>query len=151
MKSRYLDPLAMDLILPLLLTTFLITSCGEGEVGPTGQPGPQGATGAKGDKGDPGAANVITSEWLEYTFEYDISAFRYEVIIPAPELTQEILDKGVIKMYLNKSNIIYDIPSLPWEGLHMAYKVGNIYLYSQKDWDTGTGNFTVRYVLIPSE
>jgi hypothetical protein len=151
MKSRYLDPLAMDLILPLLLTTFLITSCGEGEVGPTGQPGPQGATGAKGDKGDPGAANVITSEWLEYNFEYDISALRYETIIPAPELTQEILDKGVIKMYLHVSNAIYDIPSPRWDGLFMAYTVGKIYLYSQKDWDTGTDNFTVRYVLIPSE
>lgn len=146
MKSKHFKSQAMVQIIPLLLAIFIFTSCGEGDVGPAGPAGPQGAPGPKGDNGD--AANVITSGWLEYDLKSGIYASLYYAKITVPEITQEILDKGVIRVYVKTATTIYDIPNPSFEGFYARYSVGTLEIFSPTEWDTYSG-YSVRYVLIP--
>ncbi|WP_299433922.1 hypothetical protein [uncultured Aquimarina sp.] len=74
------------------------TSC-EGEDGRNGEIGPQGTDGQDGN------ANVMTSNWFTpdsdaYELTVTSQAFFFlEVDITAPEVTQEILDNGVVLVY----------------------------------------------------
>lgn len=139
MKSRHFRSRAIGLVFPLLLAIFIFTSCGEGDVGPQGAPGP---------KGDAGAANVITSDWVGYDLKSGIFAGVYYANITAPEITQDVLDKGVIRMYIKSGTIIYDVPNPFFLGFYARYSVGAIEIFSPTDWDTASG-YTVRYVIIP--
>lgn len=99
----------------LLAITLMFTSCAKdgpaGAQGPAGPAGPQGpagssgtngTTGAPGAPGAPGSANVIYSNWLNVTFRpanADSSVWVAE--IAAPRLVDSILNKGVMKVYVN--------------------------------------------------
>lgn len=94
----------LALILILLFTgTVVIFSCSKGPAGATGATGatgPQGPAGPTGSTGATGTANVIYSPWLNVTF----SAFtdtNMVATIPAPKLTDSILNRGEVKVYFN--------------------------------------------------
>ncbi len=89
----------------------------QGEAGPAGPQGPQGEDGTDGmdgqdgQQGQTGTANVIYSDWIEGGFETDISDGFDTFLITAPEVTQTILDTGVILVFANSNtNTIYQLP-----------------------------------------
>jgi hypothetical protein len=160
----------------LLAVTFLVVSCTKegpaGATGPAGSAGPQGpagaagAAGAPGAPGAPGTANVIYSPWLNVTFEpanADSSAWAGE--IAAPKLVDSILNRGIVKVYLNLGSDstndqavvplpVFDILLFgglvtvnPYFGLQSISLLSNFDLSSQK---IGNYNyFQYRYVLVP--
>jgi len=96
----------------LLAITLMLASCAKegpagaqgpaGPAGPQGPAGPAGSNGAPGAPGAPGSANVIYSAWLNVTFRpasADSSVWVAE--IAAPRLVDSILNKGVMKVYVN--------------------------------------------------
>ncbi len=125
-----------------------------------GEIGPIGPTGAKGDKGDPGAAgatgatgatgtaNVIYSPWTSVSFTG--SAANYTGSLAAAKLTQEILDKGDIRVYWSESGRVLSIPysqvvgSTPYT-VHARYFVGRIDFIA----NYALSAQMFRYVLIP--
>ncbi|MFC5411761.1 hypothetical protein ACFPMF_20735 [Larkinella bovis] len=93
-------------VLSLLTMGILFMGCkgDEGPVGPAGAKGDTGAQGVAGPKGEPGTANVIYSEWLPLPEKAVASnPNRKNFDIPAPKITQEILDKGLVYAYLKHS------------------------------------------------
>lgn len=80
----------------IALIIALISSC-SGEDGINGIDGAEGPAGQDGTNGQDGNANV-TSVLIE-----NISFVAGEKILPVTELTQDILDKGVVFGYLRNS------------------------------------------------
>jgi hypothetical protein len=77
-----------------------------GPAGPAGATGPQGPVGPAGPQGPPGTANVIYSAWItdpDGTPWADSTIFITANIrrrnIPAPGITQAIVDNGVVLAY----------------------------------------------------
>ncbi len=97
---------------------FLLLSCkGErGDPGPTGPKGDQGnvgQTGQTGPQGSTGTANVIYSEW--FTSGFWLGSFgSWYFDKSAPQVTQAILDRGVVLAYAKltglNSNIVLPLP-----------------------------------------
>ncbi|MDZ7779786.1 MAG: hypothetical protein U5R14_07605 [Gemmatimonadota bacterium] len=91
--------------LPALLLAMLAVSACSGETGPTGPQGPEGPRGPEGPEGPqgpPGTANVMYSDWFqpeswESSEEFGRTVFSHEE--PVPEITQDILDTGVVLVY----------------------------------------------------
>ena len=87
-------------IIVITMVGIFISSCSkEGPAGPAGAQGtagPAGAQGPTGPKGDAGTANVIYSEWKDVSF-----AENRIGILPAPGLSNEILNSGAVKVYWN--------------------------------------------------
>lgn len=155
-------------LLPGLLLAFSIsfTSCTkEGPQGPQGDQGPQGQKGDKGDpgqKGDPGNSNVIYSAWMDVAYNNNGVA-----TITAPKLTADILNKGIIKVYLNldtdedpfivalpctipASFLFQDPAGMADAYVDVFFSTGQIFLTSNYDLTSpGDGSFRVRYVLEP--
>lgn len=77
-----------------------------GQNGSQGPQGPQGQQGQQGPQGQPGTANVIFSAWTDVVYSLNwitpqVSAgWDREFSIQAPKLTQEILDRGDIVVYM---------------------------------------------------
>jgi Collagen triple helix repeat (20 copies) len=105
----------------LLITSILIFMDGckaeKGEVGPAGATGATGAAGATGAtgaagatgaKGDPGTANVFYSDWINVTFTG--SGGSWIAVLTAPKITQDILDKGVVLMFIKIGGTVYSVP-----------------------------------------
>ena len=120
----------VGLILISLSTTLFLNSCEsdadvftreelKGDVGPQGQQGPQGPEGqqgAQGPEGQPGAdgnANVIVSIWKNATMSKDTIIDGTETrvaTVAAPELTDEIIQKSAILVYLDYGGGIFPLP-----------------------------------------
>jgi len=159
---------SLTLLASLVLITFIFTQCQKGDVGPAGPAGPTGptgSTGSAGPKGDTGTANVIYSPWLDVTYapETDINgdtAF-WVASITANKLTQAIIDRGEIKVYMNwRTQADPDVAPLPildpfFTGLiiNPEFLVQKIDLYSNFDASTFTDGgqkyLQYRYILIP--
>lgn len=87
-----------------------------GPQGPQGEQGPQGQPGTQGPEGQPGAdgnANVIVSEWKNFTgvkdSVFDNTAVRV-VTVEAPELTKNIIENSAILVYLNYGTGVFPLP-----------------------------------------
>lgn len=128
-----------------LLFAFLLTSCKKGDTGPAGPAGPTGATGAAGPAG---TANVIYSAWADVTFTG--SGTSWSATITAPGVTQDIMDKGVVKTYFKYGTSVYDgnytnlLGSGSAVGIYQYLEVGKINLRSNF-----AANYPWRYVIIP--
>ena len=164
-----------------LIALTLFFSCKKGDTGPAGPQGPAGADGApgtpgaqgpQGPKGDTGVANVIYSEWLDVTFDpivdstdiNNLDTVAWIAEIPAPTLTDEILNHGEIKVYLNagfpSAQSVFPLPItdlFAFTGvvnLNVFFSLNTITLYSTEDASTfiPTGEtekaFQYRYILI---
>ncbi len=156
-----------SIITAFVLGAFLFVACSaeDGETGPTGPAGPAGPQGAQGDQGpqgeqgDPGTANVIYSDWIDSEFDANIIATGSSFDIDAPDMTQEIIDSGVIMVFGRNIPVIGtpDVFQLP----HVSND--NRYFFSAEDAEqlritvsstegasVGTTFFEdYRYVLIP--
>jgi len=138
-----------------------------GTAGSAGPAGPAGGPGAPGPKGDTGTANVIYSAWLDVAFSpiVDSSAtpfdtLAYEATIPAPKLSNTILNTGEIKVYINvgPSTVpaVFPIPYFsPFNGISInpIFSLQTIELISNANISTFTSNGVksqqYRYILIP--
>lgn len=144
-----------------ILSALTFTSCSK--EGPQGEPGPQGAQGPQGPKGDPGTqGDVIYSEWLDVTYdEHGVAE------ISAPKLTKDILNSGMIKVYVNLDKAddpyIVSVPctvaigvlapdpdeDMPDVYIDAYFSTGLIQLVSNYDLSSFNGTLQARYVLIP--
>jgi hypothetical protein len=116
-----------------------------GDVGPTGA---TGATGATGPAGASGSSGAIYSDWITPTF----SSTTFSATITAPKLTQEILDRGAIHVYIKGTSLIFplpytDIDSLGRVPFHLDFAagVGRIVIFTTAP----ISGIPFRYVLIP--
>lgn len=71
----------------------------QGEQGEEGEEGGQGEQGEEGEQGETGTANVIYSPWIASGFDTPIASPNGSFSIDAPEITQEVIDSGVILVY----------------------------------------------------
>jgi len=140
----------LNLLLPVvLLTVISLSSCKKGD---------------DGAQGPPGTANVIYSAWLDVKFTPQVASpgdtTGWSAIINAPKLTDSVLNKGEIKVYVNvgssTSPSVFSLPINSDLGFVLIpyFQVGKINLISDIDGgtETGTGGqkfFQYRYVLIP--
>lgn len=123
-----------------------------GPAGPAGVAGPTGANGAIGATGPTGTANVIYSPWSVISITTGSSA-PYTLEVSAPQITQEILDKGVILCFFrNQSSLeVFPLPySFPTSATttqegYASYAVGKIKLRANQT----LSNVGFRYVIIP--
>ncbi|MCD9018421.1 hypothetical protein [Parachryseolinea silvisoli] len=120
----------------------------KGDKGDTGQPGPAGEDGA----------GVIYSPWLNVEFDYDDGSYLSHLEVP--ELTNEILSKGDIRVYVNLSSAtepaVFPLPFLEDDNelyyIRYAALLNGITLQANFDASTSSGddpNLQYRYVLIP--
>ncbi|HJT73710.1 MAG TPA: collagen-like protein [Chitinophaga sp.] len=140
-----------------------ISSCGKdgdtGPAGPAGETGPKGDKGDKGDAGEPGTANVVYSAWLDTEFALDTTSGDYVWGVEVPQIDQELLNTGFVKVYIN----LYtpdqpNIGSVPYtDGTVYIRDVvveGGILLISNYNVSTvevsaGVKRYQVRYVIVP--
>jgi len=158
------------LVYPLAIAAALMvfTACQkDGEVGPEGPQGPQGPQGQQGPQGpqgEAGTANVIYSDWLDVSFEplitQDDDTAGYAASFDVPKLSNDILTKGDVKVYMNwGTSAAPSISPIPYFDpifgylLTADYEEGVIFLSSNFDASSRTieGNrlLQFRYVLIP--
>ncbi len=90
----------------VLMVSISIFSCSDGEDGATGPAGPagvdgtDGVNGEDGQDGEPGTANVIYSDWIEHGFGISaVEAPTEGFDIEAPEITDDILNSGVVMVF----------------------------------------------------
>jgi hypothetical protein len=159
---------SLTLLASLVVITFIFTQCQKGDVGPAGPTGPAGAAGpagSTGPKGDTGTANVIYSPWLDVTYAAETDAngdtLDFLASITANKLTQAIIDKGEMKVYMNwGTQTTPDVAPLPildvfFTGviINPEFLVQKIDLYSNFNASTVTQNgqkyLQYRYILIP--
>ena len=138
-----------------------ITSCGkDGDTGPAGAAGANGPKGDKGDKGDEGSANVIYSGWEDVTYTADTSAGVYFVDIAADKVTADVLNTGLVKVYINFGTpadpVVVSVPYTEESGVYIKDYLleGTIELVSNANASTvtdtnGAPRRQVRYVIIP--
>jgi hypothetical protein len=116
-----------------------------GANGATGAAGAIGGTGATGATGATGTANVIYSDWANVTFTGSGTSWAGK--ITAPKITQDILDKGLVKAYFKFGNATYEgnyvnTPS----GASMYYftTLGLVNIQA-----TFAANYPWRYIIVP--
>jgi Collagen triple helix repeat (20 copies) len=150
-----------------LLLCIGLTSC-TGDTGPAGVDGTDGADGIDGADGadgrdgvdgedgfdgQDGNANVIFSDWFAptWTVPSTFAAFVH----PVPDITQEILDTGVVLVYADMFNHIYPLPiSFIGDGNPKEFNFW-LDLGALRIWFTAETDLTpdpdtrFRYILIP--
>src|SRR5690606_18800227 len=137
-----------------------------GARGATGATGPRGATGATGPQGPAGTANVIYSNWLSFQQSQRdtvIDGTNLKVNhLPAPRLTQAIIDNGMIQVYMRFGTTVLPLPYTSDAGsgtgpaktstVSFIPRPGRLFLtrYTHDNTATvGFGSLQFRYVLIP--
>lgn len=88
----------------LLCVTLATLGCAKGDTGPTGP------------KGDPGTANVIYSEWYSPPTWNAVTLYGVAwrtFTMGAPSLTQDVVDHGVVLVYMRFVGYNPDVVQLP--------------------------------------
>ena len=70
-----------------------------GPQGPAGEDGQDGQDGSQGEQGEPGTANVIYSDWFTLPFPDNINGINYVASTVANDITEEIVQNGVVLIY----------------------------------------------------
>ncbi|NGP87217.1 collagen-like protein [Fodinibius halophilus] len=149
--------------LSLVVGLAMIVGC----EGPQGSEGPEGPQGPQGPKGDDGTANVIYSDWHNADTwkpaEFFGDSVRHFDMVTS-DLTQEIVDQGVVKVYVDFQNVeaIYQLPFSGdvagfLDGLQLYHKVlpdtVRVEVFDKNNPNSDPGSFSsdnrFRYVLIP--
>ncbi len=124
-----------------------------GVTGATGQMGATGATGATGPAGSTGAVNIIYSDWFNVEInDWEITNnFRIDFDFATNDISQEIVDNGVVLAYLSQNGNVFPLPVSFSNGIQHQYYYGlnNIHFYVQSDVAIVPQDFTYRYVIIP--
>lgn len=143
----------------MLAAITLVVGCFSGCKGPEGPAGVQGTKGDTGAKGDPGTANVIYSPWRAagtWTKGVFNGVEKSYVDIAAPAVSTDILNQGVVMVYVRLQTDIQNIYPLPYlvkaffteEQLDFSLRPGVIRIWSTSSVPpTSTNEF--RYVIIP--
>ena len=112
-----MQKLVSFLTISMLFAAILFQSCkglpgtngAQGNTGAQGPQGVQGASGTSGTNGKDGNANVVgraltiqPSEWKKYT--YPDNTYEYKAVVPIPEITQTVLDRGLVMVYRGNSS-----------------------------------------------
>jgi hypothetical protein len=116
-------------LIAMIAVAVIFTSC-EGPEGPQGPAGAKGDTGAQGTAGQTGAAgatgtaNVIYSAWADIPKPTTVGitptggegpgTYRKQSFIPAPKVTKDVLDNGLILVYVRSSSSSTNIGQLPF-------------------------------------
>jgi hypothetical protein len=131
-----------------ILALFVSLFACKGPAGDVGPAGPTGATGAIGATGAAGTSGAIYSEWITPTF----SATTFSATLTAPKLTQEIVDRGDVHVYLKGQSLVFPLPYIDTDSLgrvalqlDYAIGVGRIVLFT----NARISGIPFRYVLIP--
>jgi hypothetical protein len=151
-------PLFYPLI--VIFSLAVLVACKKGDTGPQGPPGDPGAQGAQGPAGPPGVTNVVYSDWLDVTFEPNEDSTNWFATIAAPKLTQDIVDNGEIKVYVNLgTSDLSAVAPLPYfDGGNIInpiffadtiFLIANVDASTTNDPDLGGTVLQYRYVLIP--
>ncbi len=119
-----------------------------------GKDGIDGQQGAQGEQGPTGNANIIASQWIDADFSNntDYSYFY----IDAPDITQEIIDSGVILAYGKEPfGAIVSIPFVFGKAsYYFAVEPSGRIIFIGSSTDGSNISFTiieqVRYVIIPA-
>lgn len=147
----------------ILITILLFNSCvKEGPVGPAGQDGLNGIDGVDGTDGKDGKdgvdgkdgnANIISISSTKVTFAYNSLVNAYRSIITTPQITQEIVDGGVVMCYEKVASGQW----MPWNAnigttyYIFNFRLGEIVLEYRNTAGTTTdeGTKEMRFVIIP--
>jgi len=139
---------AIKTMLGILLTLSITVGCKKESI--KGEKGDIGATGATG------SANVISSNTiLINNFFYYSSLKEYQASLSLPAITQEVLDKGVVIMYISDgSGTWYPLPYTDGTTtLNYQFKLGGftiIYFNNNGSMPTNPNNLIkIRVVVIP--
>jgi hypothetical protein len=141
-----------------ILALFISLYACKGPAGDVGPAGPAGATGATGATGPAGAAgssgsSAIYSPWTTTTF----SSTTFSANLTAPLLTQDIIDKGSVHVYLKNTTstgatVVFPLPYFENDSLgridfrlDYVFTVGRIVLFTTALIPAQQ----IRYVLIP--
>lgn len=138
----------------LLLTVminFVACKGPQGDVGPqgaaglTGATGAAGAPGAAGAQGPPGAANLIVSSWTAIKatdWKSDNDPLYFYRSIEDMNITQAIIDKGLVMAYYRNSaqkSVVLSLPSVT-DKLSIGY-------FFQLNQGKGLMNFDLSYFM----
>ncbi len=134
----------------VVLLSLVLASC-TGDQGPAGINGIDGENGAAGQDGN---ANIIASDWFDPTWTVPSTSASFTK--DAPEITQGVLDSGVIMVYAHMHDHIYPLPiSFIGDSIPKEYNFWAD-LGSVRIWFTAESSYTpfagirFRYVIIPS-
>ncbi len=109
--------------------------------------GPQGPAGAAGTNGN---ANVKEFTFMSQGFSWVAADGMYEMYVNIPELTQVVVDKGAVMVYLQpaSSTGAWLQAPLSWgsQQINAAYTVGQVGLVESAQ---STGLFNIKVVIIP--
>ena len=96
------------LVSGLGLTCLMFTSCKKGDTGPAGPAGTNGTN---------GVANIQTSSVTSTngSWSYDATEDSYNATISYPAITQEVVDRGTVQVYIGNSS------GTSWAALPFAY------------------------------
>ena len=139
--------------LVITFAAFFASGCvKEGPVGPRGPSGPAGLNGADG------ASAVISSPWYTPTaWSYDSNNKEYYFDVTNSEITQDIVENGVILAYCSLPNDVYQsaVRQMPayalgcnWDYLIPDY--GSIEFLTDAVATPGTSGYSFRFVLVPA-
>jgi hypothetical protein len=124
-----------------------------GANGSTGATGATGATGQTGATGATGAVNIIYSDWFTVEVnDWEITNnFRIDYDLATNDITQAIVDNGVVLAYLKQGGNVFPLPVSFSTGTQHQYYYGlnNIHFYAQNDVAIVPQDFTYRYIIIP--
>ncbi|MES2679297.1 MAG: hypothetical protein V4635_05400 [Bacteroidota bacterium] len=106
-----------------LLMGAMLTNCKKGDTGPQG---PAGANGTNGN------ANVKSQTSTNLTWTFNSATKAYETNISDVQITQDIVDKGAVLVYLQTGNSsiqlpnssVYDLATIVF--FDFEYSVGNV-------------------------
>lgn len=148
-----------------LCTSLLISlaSCSpeDGTNGTNGTDGTNGTNGSQGPIGQTGTANVIYSDWTLGTATTPMGidgTSGLSFLLPAPKLTQVILDKGTVLVYAKFVNTVLTLPYTSTAGGNLNTitffpELGGIRIFRFNHSGVGTSSLSstlnYRYILIP--
>ena len=133
-----------NLFFSLVLTSLCFISCAK-----------DGATGPTGINGKNGNANVISKAAQNVAFTYYSGKNAYDANLTCTEITQDIVDKGVVLCYERVAPNQW----MPWNAnigttyYIYNFKLGEIVLEYRNTAGTTTneGDKLLRFVIIPSQ
>ncbi|WP_046368253.1 collagen-like triple helix repeat-containing protein [Flavihumibacter petaseus] len=139
----------------------LFTACSkDGDQGPQGETGTTGPQGPAGPAGESGITDVYYSDWKDVTFQAidqngDEQPEAFISLIDVPEITEDIIGGGEIKVYINVgSDTEPEIMALPYlDQIIPTFSLGSINLVAFGNYGTfeeeGQTFNQYRYVIIP--
>lgn len=153
-----------------VILVLLISSCADD--GPAGPAGPVGPVGAAGPPGATGSANVIYSDWFgpeAYTMSTVFGMKVFAHTTDVAEITQEIVDQGVVLVYGKLSGYVPsvwpdgqvgqlpisltynqgDIQSDTWSAYATVGKLRITFVNSVNFYNSIATQHQFRYVIIP--